>query len=454
VQVALGPQGTNVIETIVVPSGASAVSPGFAGTFQSWFLDGSAFLSNVGATVWVYSPTAVQQDLRMLPTVSGLAGWGQWFWTWDFSPTGSLSRTLSIYKVGASSAPTATYMASGNSKLAPSGSTIAMLESGAPLRIIDLSPAVPSEKDYSPPFSDVYAAVSASQWVVGNGNSGAVLDGASLNTTLRYFGYGRVRSLAGSQSRLAVATSIGEILVFRASDFSLETTLSLTADRLAISNDGAVLAVGAFDDPNDLSIRTVALPSGAVSNTWSYPPNATAPVDITLSSSGALLGQVLQTQSAGSVSSMRQVTASNGGAVLWSDSGSALPIRLSLDDTLIAVSDGTNTDVYLNEVKSTAVPGVAVGWLQDDELLVDVSGTGVTFNSAGIKQGAAALPSLNGPIQVLSATSVFDAASNSIYSLSTGTMTWSGPGYPPNGGTIAGGRVAFTFHNQIVTEPY
>jgi hypothetical protein len=51
VQVAMGPAGTNVIEIIAVPSGASSVSPTFAGTFNSWFQDGSAFLSNVGNTV-------------------------------------------------------------------------------------------------------------------------------------------------------------------------------------------------------------------------------------------------------------------------------------------------------------------------------------------------------------------------------------------------------------------
>ena len=45
VQVALGPKGSSVIETISVPGGASSVSPGFAGTFNSWFSDGSAFLT-------------------------------------------------------------------------------------------------------------------------------------------------------------------------------------------------------------------------------------------------------------------------------------------------------------------------------------------------------------------------------------------------------------------------
>jgi Putative Ig domain len=453
VRVAAGPAGSNVVETIAVSSGVSTLSQAFAGTFYSWFLDGSAFLSTVGTTVWIYSPGVAQQDMRVLTSVSGLAGSGPWFWTWDPTPPGGANPTLNVYKVGASSTVTATYTASLNSKVVPSGSTIAILGVGLPLvRIIDLSGAVPSETDYSPPFSDVYASVSPSQWVVGSGASGALLDGASLGATPRYFGYGSLRSIAGSQTRLAVATSIGEILVFNTDDFSLETTLHLSAEELSISGDGRVLAIRQGLDPytTDNSVSTISLPSGSVINAWSYPGNGPYPTDITVSSSGALLGQVLST----SGSPMRQVTASNGGPVLWSDTGSSLPIRLSLDDTLIAASDGTNTTIYLNDAQSSAVPGVAVGWLPNDELLADVSGGGAIFNSAGIKQNGPTLPSLTGPIQLASATSLFDAHSNAIYSLSTGASTWSGPGYPPSAGTVAGNRVAFTFHNQLVTEPY
>jgi hypothetical protein len=450
VQVAMGPAGTNVIETIAVPSGISSVSPAFAGTFNSWFLDGSAFFSNVGTTMWIYSPMAMQRVFQQnLPALTGLAGDGPWFWTFD-------GTTLNIYKVGPSATLTATYSVMGGNpaQATPSGSTIALFDTQ--LRIIDLSGAAPTEKDYSPPISGVYAAASASQWVLGS-SDGAVLDGASLGTTPRYFGYGAVHSIAGSQSRFAVATSIGKVLIFKSSELSLETTLNFSASQLAISADASVLAVRASGSPNlsganDDSVRTVSLPSGTVINTWPYVTSGANPyaVDLTLSSSGALLGQVLTTPSG---PPMRQVTSSNGGPVLWSDSGSATPIRLSLDDTLIAASssDGTISNIYLNDVKSTAVPGSAVGWLQNDELLAG----GAIFNSAGIKQSGPALPSLSGPMQVLSATSIYDAASNAIYSLSTGAKTWSTTNDRLGPAAVAASRVVFvTDSNQLVTEPY
>jgi hypothetical protein len=346
-----------------------------------------------------------------------------------------------------------------------SGSTIAI--SGTPLRIIDLSGALPSETDYPPPPINnggngvgsmilVFAAASASRWVLGN-QDGAVLDGASLDTTPRYFGFGNVRSIAGSPSRLAVATSIGKVLLFDTSDFSLETALDISAAQLAISADAGVLALQASGSPNltfanDASVRTVSLPSGTVIKAWPYTyPSYPYPADIELSTSGALLGQVLYT---GSSSSMRQVTSSNGGPILWSDIGSPRPIRLSLDDALIAAADaaGANTTVYLNGVKSAVVPGWAAGWLANEDLLVGNS----IYNSAGIKQSTLPqLEGLYGPIQVLSATSIYDPTANGIFSLESGAQTWSTTSNLQRPAAVAGSRVVFvTNSNQLVIEPY
>jgi hypothetical protein len=383
VLVAKGPAGSTVIETISVPGGTSSVSPAFAGAFNSWFSDGSAFLSNVSTNVYVYSPAAAQLDFRVLPTSTGLAGWGPWFWTAD-------GTTLNIYKVGASATPTASYAAV---SIAPSGPTIAI--TGTPFSIIDLSGATPTQTPYSPPFSDLYAAVSASQWVVAAGGNGLVVDGASLTTTPRYFGYGRMLALAGSQSRFAVATSRGKILVYNTAALSLETTLNAAAQQLAMSGDGSILAILSYQPGN--SVQTVSLPSGAPINTWSY-PSAPGAAGITLSVSGALLGQNLS-------SGMSQVTSSSGGPVLWSGTGN---VQLSLDDALIAASSNTNnaTTMYKNYAQSAAVSGVGVGWLQNDDLLVDAfpigstsPNSGAVYDSMGIKQSGPALPALIGPIQ-------------------------------------------------------
>jgi hypothetical protein len=449
VRVANGPKGSNVIETIAVPTGTSSVSPAFAGTFNTWFGDGSAFISNVGTSVWIYSPAAVQLEYApSLSTSAGLGGWGPWFWTAD-------GATLNIYKVGSSAMPTASYSAT---SITPSGSTIGILGGTSGFGIVDLSGAMPTETAYALPsmfVDEVYAAVSASQWVVGS-PSGAVVEGSTLATTPRYLGYGAINGLTGSSTYIAVATSNDEILIFNAADLSIVTTLNYGAYQLALSGDGSVLAVLTYEQ-NAWSVSTLSLPSGSVIHTWDY-TNATAPSSITLSNSGKLLGQVFGAASAPPETC--QVTSSSGGPVLWSSSNCVAPILFSLDDTLIAASNGTNTNIYLNDSPSTAVSGVAVGWLQGDDLAVDVGSSpgpvsAVIYNSAGIKQSSPTLPYLYGPIQVLSATSIYDDAKNSIYSLSTGEQTWAPPADAERTGAVAGALVVFpTANDQIVTEPY
>lgn len=106
VRIALGPQGAAVIENISVPTGTSTVTQPFAGNFHSWFGDGARFLTNVNNTVYVFSKDAVQQDVDLLPTITNLAGFGNWFWR--------SSDGLHIYEVGSpTSTPTLSYASGG-----------------------------------------------------------------------------------------------------------------------------------------------------------------------------------------------------------------------------------------------------------------------------------------------------------------------------------------------------
>src|SRR5690348_16759595 len=126
VRIALGPAGANVIETVSLPAGSSASSPAFQGTFKSWFLDGQGFLSTTSNTVWVYSSSGVQQDIKAFSSApSQLGGQGPWFW--DVEPPGA---TLALYKVGSSATPATTYGLSVDSFFVPSGSTIGILPYG------------------------------------------------------------------------------------------------------------------------------------------------------------------------------------------------------------------------------------------------------------------------------------------------------------------------------------
>jgi hypothetical protein len=488
-RVALGAAGSDVIEAVSLPSGSSSVGPAFQGTFNSWFIDGSAFLTNVNNTVWVYSNASTQLDFAALSTTTGLTGQQSWYWTNEYTQSGV--GTVTVYKVGAGGAPAATYTFPLLSVTAVgSGTTIGILGDGmSAVHVVDLSGATPVQTQFAMPVAspNEYAAVSASQWIVGNGY-GVLLDGASLAGTPRYFGYGQAWSIAGGSERVAIATAAGQILYFDTTSWNQEGVLPASSTEIALSSDGSVLAARASGDTGgnvltDDSVRVYSLPSGALVNTWPY-TFGTLPwaMNISVSGSGALLGQVVYSNSF-SASYTRQVTAAAGGPTLWSDTISAgltidpfipqawpLPIRLSADGTLIAVSsakdDSAGTNIYLNDALTTAVPGWAVGWLANNALLVNfysgtaAGGTGYAscaiYDTSGTKQSVPPLPETgtSDPIQMVDANSIYDDGTNKIYSIITGTVTWSSASSSRGRGAIAGSRVVFASGAQVVAQPF
>jgi hypothetical protein len=464
-RVALGPAGASVIETLSLPSGSSLTGPAFQGQFNSWFQDGARFLTSVGNTVWVYSADgATQQDLRMLPTVSGLTGQGSWFWTYN-------AAQITIYKVGASGSPAATFtVGSLYVPPVPYGMTIGALEDhsgGSPVtvtgvvHVIDLSGASPVMTDYTTPtYRNVaYAATSRSQWLVGNAN-GTLLDGTSLGGTLRYFGFGRVSSIAGSAQRVAIATAVGKILFFKVATGALEGTIDSPASQLALSADGSVL-VGASTATAGVSLLVYSLPSGTL--TYSWPPAANL-LSFALSDSGAVLGQVLQNCTAGGVCTQtRQVTATTGGAVIWSEitNGNPLPqpIRLSPDGTLIAASSSQDataaTNIYRNGALVTAVPGWAIGWLDNTHLLVqNFNAASVIYDPSGLKLSTPTPHNFADPFQIVDPDSIYEPGSNMIFSVTTGASIFSTVTASMGVGAVAGSQVVFASGDQVLSQPF
>jgi len=478
VQIALGPAGANVVETVTVPSGASAVSPAFQGTFNSWFLDGQHFLTNTSNTVWTYTNAGVQADLTALQTVENLAGQGNWFWTYSSATT----NDVNIYKVGASGAPTATYSPGVDSSVVTSGSTLAILPYGDGTgTVLDLSGSSLTATNFSAPiaYTLVYAATSPSQWLVGN-THGVILDGTSIAGSPRYFGYGEAWSIAGSGARVAVATASGAILYFDAATNAKEGAINFSSSQVALSSDGSVLAAAGDQIDaqyhDDKSINIYSLPSGALTNSWPYSYSTFAqggvlPFQITLSDSGTNLGKILGTFSQNWTCS-RQVTAVTGGPVLWSDTISEsdpcndAPIRLSPDGTRVAVSSlkstTTGTHIYTNGTLAAAVPGWAVGWLDDSRVLTNsytvsnfslVYRGSTIYNSSGTKLGVPPLPELQS-LQIVSADSVYDRVSNSIYSTTTGMATWTTDSPSTGVGAVAGSNVVFVSGSQVLVQPH
>jgi hypothetical protein len=128
---------------------------------------------------------------------------------------------------------------------------------------------------------------------------------------------------------------------------------------------------------------------------------------------------------------------------------------LSADDTVIVVSTTLNnmpiTNVYRNGALATQLPGNAVGWLPNDNILQATGGQGIAYALTGAPLGGPALPPLTGPTQVVTSDLFFDGGSNAIYSLGSGAKTWS---VVATRSVLAGSRVAYVVGSQLVTQPY
>jgi Putative Ig domain len=468
VLVALGPAGQNVIESISTANGTSSISPTFSGQFNSWFVDGQRFLTNLSNTVWVYSNTGVQQALVQLPTVSSLTGQGNFIWIVDGT---SSNFPVDIYPIG-STTPALTFNGGGPvPNLIASGTTLAFVAEGAPqISVIDLSGTTPLKTDSTTPVASLtaFAASSGSQWVVGNVH-GVLLDGASVSSTPRYFGQGAAWSIAGASNSVAISTAIGKISVFDPYPSTLQETIPFSSGKLALSTDGSVL--GAFANANDYSIepdRTLnfySLPSANIISSYPYTVTGSSSylTDFTLATSGATIGQVIK----GPSSYTRQVTAINGGSVIWSDTGNSNPILLSPDGTLVAEynvagSATSATNIFKNGVLVTAVPGAAVGWIDNNRILVNqyvaakpnaaYNGCAI-YSSTGVSLATPPLPELKS-IQTVNSDSVYDPSHNAIYSLTTGQPTWTGS-FPGSGvGAVSGAYVVYESGHSVVVESF
>jgi Putative Ig domain len=450
-QVALGAAGAQVIETIAISTGTASVSGAFQGNFGAWFTDGGSFITNTGTVTWVYSGAAVQLEMLVLPSytsgVTILGGSGTLFWV---AQTGGAS-TLNVYTVGGSTTtPTATYSLAAYLPQV-SGPTIAVAGSGS-LNILDLSGASPVVTNYTTPSSwSVYAQVSSSQVVTGSG-SGVIADVST--STPRYFDYGQALSIAASSGagRAAIATGSGSILYFDTTTNTLVSTINFPATKIALSADGTTLA--AITSTSSSSSFNVAV----------YQPPSTTPI---------------YTQQVASPGPTYVSLSANGQVMVLDDSVLSLPsgsvilsgapgtIYLSPDGTLAAASTGqpvagTTTNIYTNGTLTTAVNGYTLGWIDNNDLLVNnfsvnsivINYLGCSIYSAtGTANGFCNLPQLP-DFQQLSSTLVYWPERNKLLTVATGGAAWLS-GSPLTGVSAANGSdVVFVSDAQVLSEPY
>ena len=481
VLVALGPVGPNVIQTITLANKTASTGPAFNGTFNSWFVDGQNFLTNTGNTVWAYSAAGVTTGPVSLPTVENLTGQGNWVWTYPSLTSGG---PLNIYPIG-SNAASASFPLDIDTTVVPSGSTIGVLPFGpAAASVIDLPATVttsPTKTDFTLPVANdqAYAATSAAQWIVGN-KHGVVLDGPSSTTTPKYFGTGAAWSIAGSTTYAAVATASGKIYFYSPSSITSTPlgAISFSSSKVALSSNGTVLVAQANTTDAqyeiDRSLNVYTLPSGTLTYQFPYQFAAGTPnlFDFSLSGSGTVIGEILGSQT--TLSSpwvyTRQAVPTTGGAAIWSDTPPDAndEVNLSPDGSLIAVSSGpantfSTTNIIKNGLLVTAFNGFAVGWIDNNQLLVNnyqvshpstsvFAGCSI-YDATGALQPGCSLPELL-HIQPVSSSSVYSPALNTIYSVPAGTPTYTS-GFPVTGAAaVAGSNVVFASGSRIVVDTY
>jgi hypothetical protein len=490
-----GPAGQNVVETTSVPGGTATTGPGFNGQLRSWFVDGQRFITIAGTTALVYSKDSVQLgSIASVPAAATVTGQGNWVWT--YPNTGAV---LNVYPATASNpAPAASYTLNSQSTAYGSGTTVGVVtQNSTALSVIDLSGPAPNKTDYTAPIpinpvlgglpiTAPYAAVSASQWLVGT-QDGVLLDGPTLASTPRYFGFGQAWSIAGGTGHFAIATASGTILIFNSATLARENAIAFAADKVVMSSDGTVLvARGVY---GVAPVKVYALPTGQLQYTW--PSSAgTFTDDIVLSGSGTVLGQVLFTEPGGSTSPYytQEAGSTTGGSQSFSSTFTALtgqnvtpPMRISPDGTLIAVSQwgapitttGTlsGTSLYQNGVLVTAFSGLPAGWLDQSRLLVNnyayhqgmlsfVQYSGCTIYGPGGSPtgGACALPQEVFQFQTVASDAIYVPAHNQILAVSTGAVNWTSadpvdvPGSSP--AAVAASHVIFVSGTDVLAQTY
>ena len=485
-QVALGARGANVIETIATAGWTATVGPSFSGSFHDWFVDGGSFISTTAATgtVWIYSSGTVQLDQRSLPALDNLAGQGGWFWTFAMVNLNSSQQPLNIYEVGNSALPTASYSFYETSPLAASGPALAVFDGATPgsVSVIDLSGSAPTKSTYTLTVDALqsFAAVSASQWLVGN-HYGVLLDGSPLPSPARLFDYGQVWSIAAGGNRVALSTASGRLISFDTTTNTLEQTITQQGAELAMSADGSVLAAAVYHYPflygdsftSDRSVYVYAMPAATVINSFpfSYTDGVNAPVlnEISLSGDGTTLGTI---STLGNTSTAQALLVQTGAPVLTTTAGNwGAPLRLSPDGTLAAFTNSPPqmfgvtpaTNVFQNGTLTTSLSGWSAGWLDDSRLLVNethADGSGGysyiaahIYGPTGTLLGSPPLPEVDS-FQVVSADLIYAPGPNQILSVSSGTAAWQSADATSGLGALTSTEVVFVSGPLLLAQPY
>ncbi|XXT23625.1 hypothetical protein WME94_18980 [Sorangium sp. So ce429] len=472
------------VQVIPIDGSPPHITPGFAGTLHGWSQDGERFLTTTGNTVRVYSKTGVQESIVNLPEFYELGAIGDYLWT---RRTDSPHTPLQIYRIGGGNVPVAQYAADHSATFVPTERALGVIQRASPkLTIIDLGGSEVTATEHEAAVihdPSVMHLDGRLRWAIGGWQGlieqkGTVADPDATGT----LGCG-ASNLGGSPSgQVAIATARGTILLYDTAnlDAGPTTSIPLRSARVQLSADGRVLAARAteshpYDD--DAALRIFSLPDGA--DVASFPSEVTL-LGFSLSSSGTTLGRTYY-RSPTTGSDERIVSDVSGETVIYRDTGpQPTPVispnghHFLLTDEATAAGCGF-TQFYADGVLVNAVPGCAIGWLDDTRALVqsyyyNVMTSRWTYQASTIydevgnpiatpplprfalatRDHAAIGDGLVYGIVPVSPTAIHALYEHAIYDVETGATLAT----LPKASVLAGSSVVYACGNAICAAPY
>lgn len=484
-RIASGPAGKNVIEAVHLDGSPSTISPPFTGSFISWALDGEQFLTGLGNARWIYDKSGAQkQILQPAPTwpIQLMSGY---YWT-------SIGSTLTFYKVGGDGNPVRNKDFTGGSAISAAGG-ILILDGMAGVERITLDSAVSvAPVQVRTPIRFKMGDVDPAGNFSAATENGVLIHGSLADPAPPQFITCGTVALSGSASgAAAVGTLSGDIMLFdvTAAQKPLKKALPFASSMLQLSGDGARLLAFTHSFTPDVTeisrptMRLLSLPGGAEITSFQY-------FDL---ASIALAGDVLTRTSLHynyrQYGGGRSVIDVVSGKSLYADNnngttGDPLPLA-SPSGASFVVSDFLRdhtpnpcgmTTFYHGSLPVAQVSGCAVGWLDDQRLLVErysavteIGGkTTYTFEGSdiysadGVLLASPKLPALDiwtssyvttapASFQVVSPTTVWSPMLSQVIDVTSGAVVRTVPG--ATGGALAGSSVVYVCGSRLCATP-
>lgn len=471
VRIARGGKGANVLERLSVPGGASTTSAPISGTFHAWFADGGYFLTRGPGVVHVYTATGSAKGVLLFADGNAVGGIGDLVWI--YAP--GLPYTLKFYPVSGGTMPVASFDLDVTIKLVPTAYGIGLLDGGVTsLRLITLTAGMPRMVSLSSPIPrhDGFAMDESGGWSVGAW-SGNVFYSDAAGMKAGLLGWGKPLSLGGSAADGSTKVAVigfpfkTAVVDLSKSPPSLLTTLDSGGQHVEVSRDGDRIVAQSFDAAQYLPERTLrafTMPAGTLLHEWKFVWGTDPSLyDFAFSAGGSRIAYFtgssannfdwhVEDLSGGKVASGPP---SDRGLVLSPNGAEYATRYFELRDQLA----NKPTQLYHDGVLVAGITGDAVGWLDDNRLLVATYSDPyrITLDKAKLYDPSGKLLST---LPLTKAIFSFDAVpgdrlyvrnTDTIYDLKTGAAEWTGTGRP---GRLASDSIVYIEGRQIRRVKY